>query len=105
MQQGAASFFTTFGKIRYNLPTTILPVIINVAGGGTITYNLDPIGNDALANTQVIRNHAEAARVDFRTMVNGSVLALQAAISNATRSKARWRRAASPGIDEVHLGT
>jgi choice-of-anchor A domain-containing protein len=99
-----AAFFSSFTEVRYNFGSTTLPVIINVTGTN-ITYNLNAIGGNSSGNRQVIWNFIEATTVTLLRMVNGSVLAPKAALSNNTPIEGSVVAASFVQGGEVHMGT
>jgi choice-of-anchor A domain-containing protein len=100
------AFFTTYaGQLTYNLPSTTLPLIVNVSGTGPITWGLNPAGTNKNYNQSVIWNFFEATSIAFTTMVNGSVLAPYALISNNTPIEGSVAVRAFNQGGEIHLGT
>ncbi len=101
-----ASIFTKT-EFDYNF-TTNGPVIINVFDPTqtVLTYGANPIGgNNASRNTQVIWNFVNATRVDFTRMVHGSVIALNALVTNTTPIEGSVAVGSFNQSGEVHLGT
>lgn len=101
-----SAFFTSYaGQLSYDLPSTSLPLIINVSGTGPITYSLNAAGANKAYNQSVIWNFYEATSINFTTMVNGSVLAPYALISNVTPIEGSVAVRAFNQGGEIHLGT
>jgi choice-of-anchor A domain-containing protein len=102
----SSDFFTTYtDDLTYNLPSTTLPLIVNVSGTGTINWGLNPGAGNSAYNQSVIWNFFEATTVNFATMVHGSVLAPYALISNVTPIEGSVVARAFNQGGEVHLGT
>ncbi|KPF75821.1 hypothetical protein IP88_06925 [alpha proteobacterium AAP81b] len=101
-----ASLFT-LAEFDYNFSTTS-PVIINVFDPTVtiLTYGANPVGgNTSSRNGQVIWNFVNATRVDFTRMVHGSVIALNAHITNNTPIEGSVAVRSFNQSGEVHLGT
>lgn len=101
-----SAFFTNYaGQLSYDLPSTSLPLIINVAGTGPFVYSLNAANSNKAYNQSVIWNFYEATSLTFTTMFNGSVLAPYATISNSTPIEGSVAVKAFNQGGEVHLGT
>jgi choice-of-anchor A domain-containing protein len=101
-----SAFFSMYsGQLSYNLPSTSLPLIVNVAGTGPISWGLNPAGTNKNYNQSVIWNFFEATSISFTTMVNGSVLAPFATISNTTPIEGSVAVRNFNQGGEIHLGT
>ena len=101
-----SAFFSAYaGQLTYNLPSTSLPLIVNVAGTGPTTWGLNPAGANKNYNQSVIWNFFEATSINFTTMVNGSVLAPFATIANNTPIEGSVAVRNFNQGGEVHLGT
>ncbi|NJC08571.1 collagen-binding domain-containing protein [Polymorphobacter fuscus] len=101
-----SAFFTDYaGQLSYDLPSTSLPLIVNVAGTGAFTWGLNPAGGNKAYNQSVIWNFYEASSINFTTMFNGSVLAPYATISNNTPIEGSVAVLGFNQGGEVHLGT
>lgn len=101
-----ASFFAN-SEYNYNFGTTS-PVIINVFDNSqtVLNFGLTPTGGaNASRNQQVIWNFVNATQINFTRMVHGSVLAMNAAISNTTPIEGSVVAKSFNQSGEVHLGT
>lgn len=97
----------SYSEFDYNFGTSA-PVIINVFDPTTtlFTYGANPVGgNNGSRNGQVIWNFVNATRVDFTRMVHGSVLAVNALITNNTPIEGSVAVGRFNQGGEVHLGT
>lgn len=101
-----AGFFAN-SEYAYNFGTTA-PVIINVFDASQTVFNfgLTPTGGaNATRNQQVIWNFVNATQVNFTRMVHGSVIALNALITNTTPIEGSVAVGRFNQSGEVHLGT
>lgn len=101
-----SAFFTSYaGQMAYDLPSTGLPLIVNVAGARAFIWGLNAAGANKVYNQSVFWNFYEATSISFTTMFNGSVLAPYATISNTTPIEGSVAVLAFNQGGEVHLGT
>ncbi len=94
-------------QFDYNFGTAN-PVIINIFDRTqtVLTYGANPIGgNNASCNGQVIWNFVNATRIDFTRMVHGSVIALDALVTNTTPIEGSMAVGRFDQGGVVHLGT
>ena len=91
-------------EFAYNFASTTLPVIINVSGASSYSWQANLIGDARAHNQQVIWNFGDATSIDFQRMVHGSILAPLATIqANVIEGSVAVRNFNQS--NEVHLGT
>ncbi len=104
----SASDFAGYTSIAYNFDSDTVPVIVNFTGDLDFRLNfLAPSGTDPLTsvNQSVLWNFTDAARVHFETEFYGSVLALNAEVSNRAPVNGSLAAGSFKQSSEVHLGT
>ncbi len=107
-----ASQLSSARNLVYNIPTVsgggYLPTIINVTGEAGQNESFTANSNLSAYNPYVMFNFADAnsgTTLNFRSQVNGSVLAPLATVSNSTPIEGSLVASFFAQAGEVHLGT
>ena len=98
------SDFAGITDLIYNFGSTSLPVIVNVHGA-TANFAFNNEGSNEVNNQQVIWNFVDATSVSFSDEFYGSVLAVNATVTNITPIEGSVVAKAFNQGGEVHLGT
>lgn len=100
----ADQLFGSTSGLSYDF-TPGLTTIVNISGSGDYTWAFNTLGGGSAYNQDIIFNFVEAARLDTRTMVHGSILAPFAAVSNNTPIEGTLVAQSFRQGGENHLGT
>lgn len=101
----SSDLLATSRNIDFNVAAGAYPIIVNVTGTDVV-WNANAVGGyNSSVNQRIIWNFTEATSIDFKKMVHGSILAVQAAAKNSTPLEGSVAVKSFDQGGEVHLGT